>query len=121
MQIWYEDSYPNKTEVKEIIQKYFKNINPYLFNFYFEKLSIECNEYYGDWENFYYVNVYDIINTINKNLLEYKTRSSKILNNLILKKFMRDYINYCKYKPNGLEFDNIKEHFRMLVKNKINL
>ena len=48
-----------------------------------------------------------------------KKKLKSILKKLIIKKFLRQYILHCQFKPGGTGYLRSKSHFDMLHRNKM--
>ena len=120
MEIYYDHLYPNHEEVKDIIKQNLGiTINDHIFNYYFDKIALKYKYYYGNWEEFYYVVFFNFMSEITQLIKNDKKKLKSILKKLIIKKFLRQYILHCQFKPGGTGYLRSKSHFDKLHRNKM--
>ena len=114
MQIYNEADYPTTDYVKYLLKKNFNQVNPVLFDYYFTIIVDPYKGYFGEWEEFYYVTYYELESKLRNKLIKERIKLDKIAKHLVIKKFIRNFINYWLYRPGGRGYKLAKKHFNSL-------
>jgi len=114
MQVFNEDDYPEFDEIKKELCLSQNKIceSKTLYKYYLDKYIKDYNSgYYGDWDSFYFHYKLKIVDFLKKIKYNDDKKCKKLKNNLILKKFIRNNLDHYLYKPNGLRYHLVKNHF----------
>ena len=116
MQIYNERHYPDYNQVKLELLTFQRNIckSKTIYQFYLDKYIKNFNDgYYGTWEIFYNQYLYKImeyLKYVHKNTM---LKCKIIKNKLIIKKFIRNNLYHYLYKPKGIRYKKIQNHFNL--------
>lgn len=108
MQIYFEEDYPNSSQVIKLLKEYNNNINPIIFDFYVKKEIKKYNGYFGFWDDFYIrlMNkmLQNIFLRISKDKIKNKLLNKKLIRKKLIRKYFEYIIDHIRYKPGGIKY-----------------
>ena len=118
MQVYNDADYPDFNDIKKELFIFQKNIceSKILYQYYINNYVKNYNNgYFGTWYIFYNHIIYNLLNYLKIIHNNYMSKCKIIKSRLIIKKFIRNNIYHHLYKPDGLRFKQIKNHFDLLL------